>query len=118
MAARAVIDPTERSIEPEMMTKVRPTATTNNTTVCCRTMKKLFSVKNRGDERANGATSAANRKIGNSRQSRNTGDPALPLSRLRAPSALRRWRFLSASSIVPESSHRHVISTGYFGALL
>src|SRR6478735_923045 len=66
MAAKAVIDPTERSMEPEMITKVIPTATTNNTTVCWRTIKKLFRVRKRDDVKLKTVTKTASKRIGKS----------------------------------------------------
>ena len=55
----AMLEPTDRSMPPEMMTKVMPTATTKFSAICWNTFRKLLAVKNTGEAMARSRHSAA-----------------------------------------------------------
>ena len=63
-AARATIEPTDRSMDPAIMTKVIPNAVTSKTTVCCRIIAPLSRLKNRCDMMLKTAHNTTNTMIG------------------------------------------------------
>ena len=54
-----MLEPTDRSMPPEMMTKVMPTATTKLMEICWNTFRKLLTVKNTGEAMVRSRHSAA-----------------------------------------------------------
>ena len=54
-----MLEPTDRSMPPEMMTKVMPTATTKLMEICWNTLRKLEEVKNTGEAMARSRHSAS-----------------------------------------------------------